>query len=434
MKSQHVCVVGSGYVGLVTGTCLAEIGHHVICIDNDPAKYEALKNGRIPIYEPGLDRLVKKNVARKRLSFGQWISEGLKEASIVFIAVGTPPQPDGSADLTYIESVSREIAEHMKAYTVVVEKSTVPVETGEQIEHTITRYKRKDVPFDMVSNPEFLREGTAIEDFLHPDRIVLGVKSKRAEKIMRDLYAPLKAKRILVTDLKSAEIIKHASNSFLATKISFINSVSRICELVGADATQVAEGMGLDPRIGASFLHPGIGFGGFCFPKDLEAFHYISKKLGYDFDLLAVVKEVNEGQRIHFVKKIEKALWVLKGKTIAVLGVAFKPHTDDVRFAPALDIIDRLQSQGARVQIFDPIALEKAAPHLKNVTVCENAYDAVKGADCLALLTEWPEFKRLNYKRIKNLMTTPLIMDGRNCLDPAQMKKLGFDYQGMGRS
>ena len=434
MKSQKICVVGCGYVGLVTGACLAEIGHHVICIDNDQQKFEALKKGKVPIYEPGLDRLIKKNIARKRLSFGQWVSEGMEHANVVFIAVGTPPMPDGSADLTYIESVAQGIAKHMKQYTVIVEKSTVPVETGEQVERTIARYKKKDVPFDMVSNPEFLQEGTAIDDFMHPDRIVLGVKSKHAEKIMRDLYAPLKVKNLLVTDLKSAELIKHASNSFLATKISFINSVSQVCELVGADATKVAEGMGFDPRIGTAFLKAGIGFGGFCLPKDLEAFHYISKKVGYNFDLLAIVKEVNEAQRAHFVKIIEKALWVLKDKTIAVLGLAFKPRTDDVRFAPALDIIEKLQNRGAKIQAFDPIAMEKALPHLKNVTLADDVYAAIKGADCIALVTEWPEFKTLDFARAKKLMTNAVIVDGRNFLDPVRLKKLGFDYHGMGRS
>lgn len=431
---MKIGVVGCGYVGLVTGTCLAEIGHHVTCIDNDPSKFDALKQGKVPIYEPGLDRLLKKNVARKRLKFAQFISEAMQDAAVIFIAVGTPPQPDGSADLTHIEAVAQEIAKNLKKYTVVVEKSTVPVQTGEEVERTISRYKNKDVPFDMVSNPEFLREGTAIEDFLKPDRIVLGVKSKRAEQVMRKVYSPIKAGRVLVTDLKSAELIKHASNSFLATKISFINSVSRICELVGADASQVAEGMGLDPRIGTAFLKPGIGFGGFCLPKDLEAFHYISKKVGYDFDLLDIVKEINVAQRLHFIKKLEKGLWVLKGKTIAVWGVAFKPHTDDVRFAPAIDIIQSLEASGAKIRLYDPIAMDKARPILKDVTFCKDAYEAVKGADALALITEWPQFKQANFRRVKKLLANPLLVDGRNCLDAKRMKTLGFDYYDMGRT
>jgi len=433
VKRKNICVVGCGYVGLVTGACLAEIGHRVVCVDNDARKIEFLQKGKIPIYEPGLDRLVFQNVKNKRLSFAERLSDGLRGVNVVFIAVGTPPHPDGSADLTFIESVAREIALNLKSYTVIAEKSTVPVETGGQVERTIMRHNRKRIPFDVVSNPEFLREGTAIQDFLHPDRIVIGVTSKRAEKVMTEVYAPLKT-HVVVTDLKSAELIKHASNSFLATKISFMNSVARVCELVGADATQVAEGMGLDPRIGRAFLHAGIGFGGFCLPKDLEAFHYISRKVGYDFDLLRIVKDVNEQQRILFVKKIEEAVWILKGKTIGILGVAFKPRTDDIRFAPAVDIIQRLQTQGARIRLFDPVAMTKARSVLNNVYYGRNAYDAAAGADCLALVTEWPEFKTLDFKRIKKAMTHPILIDGRNLYEPEKMKSLGFEYHGMGRA
>jgi UDPglucose 6-dehydrogenase len=432
MKSVKVCVVGCGYVGLVTGACLSEIGHRVCCIDNDRTKIAALLAGKIPIYEEGLDAIVRKNMKKGRLSFAYTMAEGMRDAQVVFIAVGTPPRDDGSADLTYIETVARDIAMNLKRYTVIAEKSTVPVETGEQVERTIMRCNRKKVPFDVVSNPEFLQEGTAVQDFLHPDRIVVGVKSKRAQKVMMDLYAPLKAK-MLITDLKSAELIKHASNSFLATKISFMNSVARVCERVGADVKQVADGMGLDPRIGRSFLHAGIGFGGFCLPKDLEAFYYISHRVGYDFDLLRVVKEVNEQQRIQFVKKIEEAVWILKGKTIAVLGVAFKPHTDDVRFSPAIDIIERLQALGAKIKLYDPIAMKKAEPILKNVTFCRDAYEAAAGADCLALVTEWPEFRTLNLKRIKRAMSHPTLIDGRNLYEGDKMKSLGFEYHGMGR-
>jgi len=432
MKKMNICVVGCGYVGLVTGTCLAEIGHQVICIDNDPRKLQLLRKGKMPIYEPGLEPLLLKNSKAKRLSFAAHIADGMKNAEAVFIAVGTPPQADGSADLTFIETVAREIAQNLTRYTVVAEKSTVPVETGEQVERTINRYNKKRIPFDMVSNPEFLREGTAVEDFLHPDRIVIGVKTKRAELVMKELYGPLNAK-ILVTDVKSAELIKHASNSYLSTKISFINAVGRICELVGADVEKVAEGMGLDPRIGASFLRAGLGFGGFCFPKDLEAFHYISKKVGYDFDLLRAVKDINEQQRVHFVKKIEEALWIIKGKTIALFGLAFKPHTDDVRFAPAIDVIELLQAQGAKIKAYDPVATEKAASLIKNVHLCKSATEAAAGADCIALVTEWPEFKKLDWKRIKTKMQHPIIVDGRNYLNPAEMRTLGFEYRGMGR-
>ncbi len=379
-----------------------------------------------------LDAIVHRNVKKKRLSFAHTLAEGMKGAQVVFIAVGTPPRADGSADLTFIETVARDIATNLKAYTVIAEKSTVPVETGEQVERTIMRYNRKQVPFDVVSNPEFLQEGTAVDDFLKPDRIVIGVKSKRAQKVMMQLYAPIKTTTV-ITDLKSAELIKHASNSFLATKISFMNSVARVCELVGADVKLVAEGMGLDPRIGRSFLHAGIGFGGFCLPKDLEAFHYISRRVGYDFDLLRTVKEVNEQQRALFVKKIEEAVWILKGKTIAVLGLAFKPHTDDIRFAPSIDIIERLQDLGAKIKVYDPVAMEKAQPVLKNVTFCKNAYDAATGSDCLALVTEWPQFKELNLSRIKRSMNHAVMIDGRNFYDGARMKALGFEYHGMGR-
>ena len=433
MVSLRVTVVGCGYVGLVTGACLAEIGHQVTCIDNDDQKITALLDGKIPIYEPGLDALVLKNVKKKRLGFSKDLGAAVEKSKVVFIAVGTPPREDGSADLTYIEGVAREIATHMRGYTVIAEKSTVPVETGEQVERTIRRYNKNKIPFDVVSNPEFLREGTALADFLHPDRIVIGVKSKRAQKLMTALYSPLKAKMV-VTDLKSAELIKHASNSFLATKISFINSVARVCELVGADATQVAEGMGLDPRISRSFLHAGIGFGGFCLPKDLEAFYYISKKVGYDFEMLRTVKEVNEQQRVLFCKKIEEALWILKGKTIAVWGIAFKPHTDDIRFAPSIDIIQHLEKQGATVRAFDPVAMERAKPLLTKTVFCKTAYEAAQGADCLALVTEWPEFKSLNFGRIRKSMNHPVMIDGRNLYAPEKMKTLGFEYHGMGRS
>ncbi len=432
MKSQKICVVGCGYVGLVTGACLAEIGHDVVCVDNDAQKIDMLHAGKMPIFEDGLKELVTKNVKRKRLFFSGSLPESVRRSQVVFIAVGTPPREDGSADLTYIEAVARDIALNMRGYTVIAEKSTVPVETGEQVEKTISRYNKKKVPFDVVSNPEFLREGTAVHDFLHPDRIVIGVKSPRAQKVMTELYAPLKAKMV-ITDLKSAEIIKHASNSFLSTKISFINAVSRVCEAVGADVTQVAEGMGLDVRIGKPFLYAGIGFGGFCFPKDLEAFLYISKKVGYDFELLSAVKKINESQRDLFVKKIEEALWILKGKTIAVLGLAFKPHTDDIRFAPAIDIIEKLQAKNALIRVYDPVAMPRAKAELSNVQFCVDPYEALAGADCLALVTEWPEFKTLDLKRAKKLMNHPLVVDGRNLFDPARLRTLGFDYFGMGR-
>ncbi len=429
---MNIAVIGSGYVGLVTGTCFADLGNRVICVDNDEEKIKLLKKGIMPIYEPGLEELVKRNVKEKRLSFTTSIEEGVRKSKVIFIAVGTPPKKGGEADLSYVEAVSKEIARNMKSYKVVVEKSTVPVETGEWVKHTIKINNRKKVPFDVVSNPEFLREGSAIHDFMNPDRIVLGIKSKRAEKIMTELYKPLKAP-IIITDIKSAEIIKHASNAFLATKISFINAVANLCEKTGADVLQVAEGMGYDKRIGRAFLNAGIGFGGFCFPKDLAAFRRISQKLGYDFNLLKEVEKINEAQKRLFVEKIEKALWNLNHKTIGILGLSFKPNTDDLRYAPSIDIIRALQREGAKIKAFDPAAMKKAERILKRVEFCQDAYGVAKGSDCLVILTEWNEFKELDLKKIKRLLKTPVIIDGRNIYEPKEMKRLGFEYQGIGR-
>lgn len=427
-----MAVVGTGYVGLTTGVCFAEIGHTVICVDNDENKISMLKKNKVPIYEPGLEKLLKKNVKNKRLSFIKNIKDAVKKSEVIFICVGTPPRADGSADLSYIEDVARAIAKNMDGYKLIVDKSTVPVETGEKVEITIKRNLKKDIPFDVASNPEFLREGSAVYDTFNPDRVVIGVSSKRAEDILRKVYAPLKT-QILVTDIKSAEIIKHASNSFLATKISFINAVANICERCGADVEKVAEGMGLDKRIGRSFLNAGLGFGGFCFPKDLEAFLWISKKLGYNFELLKNVREINEKQKHHLLKKIEDTLWVVKGKTIGVLGLAFKPNTDDMRFAPSIDIINRLQEEGAKIKAYDPKASERAKEIFKNVVYCNNPYEAAKGSDCLVVLTEWDEIKNIDLKRIKKLMKHPIIIDGRNIFVPKDMEKLGFVYKSIGR-
>ena len=429
---MNIAVIGSGYVGLVTGACFADLGNRVICVDNDEEKIRLLKKGMMPIYEPGLEELVKRNVKEKRLSFTTGIEEGVRRAKVIFIAVGTPPKKGGEADLSSVEAVSKEIAKNMKSYKVIVEKSTVPVETGEWVKHTIKVNNRKKVPFDVVSNPEFLREGSAIHDFMNPDRIVLGVESKRAEKIMTELYKPLKGP-IIITDIKSAEIIKHASNAFLATKISFINAVANLCERTGADVLQVAEGMGYDKRIGRTFLNAGIGFGGFCFPKDLAAFRHISHKLGYDFDLLKEVERINKAQKMLMVEKIEKTLWNLNHKTIGILGLSFKPNTDDLRYAPSLDIIKALQREGARIKAFDPAAMVKAVKIFKKVQFCRDAYEVAKGSDCLVILTEWNEFKELDLKKIKRLLKTPVIIDGRNIYDPEKMRRLGFKYQGVGR-
>ncbi|OQA91054.1 MAG: UDP-glucose 6-dehydrogenase TuaD [Elusimicrobia bacterium ADurb.Bin231] len=429
---MNLAIIGTGYVGLTTGVCLSDVGHTVFCVDNDIKKINMLKKGKIPIYEPDLEEILKRNVRKKRLFFTSSIKEVVKKTEVIFICVGTPPREDGSADLSYIEDVATAIANNMDSYKLIVDKSTVPVETGKRVETTIKRNLKKDVPFDVASNPEFLREGTAVHDTMHPDRLVIGVSSKKAENILKQVYKPLKS-TILVTDIKSAELIKHASNSFLATKISFINAVANICELCGADVEKVAEGMGLDKRIGRAFLNAGIGFGGFCFPKDLEAFLWISKQLGYNFDLLKSVKTINENQKKTFVKKIEDALWNLKGKTVAILGLAFKPNTDDMRFAPSITIISELQQAGAKIKAYDPKAQERAKEILKNVTYCRTPYETVKGADCLAILTEWEDVKNMDLSKVKKLLKHPIIIDGRNVFDPEKIKSLGFVYKSIGR-
>ncbi len=429
---MKIGIIGAGHVGLVTGACFASLGNEVVCVDNDLKKINLLKKGKSPIYEPGLTEMIRANMKEGRLSFSHQIAAAVRRAEVLFVCVGTPPKPDGEADLTSVESVAHEIAQAMTSYLLVVEKSTVPVETGEWIRRTIEENRRRKVEFDVASNPEFLREGSAIQDFMAPDRIILGVESKKAEKILRELYAPLKAP-MLVTDLKSSEIIKHASNSFLATKISFINLISRICEAVGADVEKVSEGMGLDRRIGSGFLKAGIGFGGFCFPKDLQAFIRISERAGVDSGLLRETVQINETQKRFFVEKIAKQIWNLKGKTLAVLGLSFKPDTDDMRFAPSIDILEILLKEKVDLRLYDPQAMPEARKLFKGVTFSRNAYEAARGADALLLLTEWPEFQELDFKRIKKLLRHPVIFDGRNLYDPARMKGLGFHYYGVGR-
>ncbi|MDD5618399.1 MAG: UDP-glucose/GDP-mannose dehydrogenase family protein [Candidatus Omnitrophica bacterium] len=428
----NIAIVGAGYVGLVTGACFAELGNKVICVDNDKDKIDKLKKMIMPIYEPGLEEIVKRNVKKHRLYFSHSIEKAVKDSLIIFIAVGTPPKEDGDADLTAIEKVSQAIALNMNSYKLIVGKSTVPVETGKWIEHTIKINLKKGVSFDVASNPEFLREGTAINDFLNPDRIVIGVNSKKAKDLLLDLYKPIKAPKI-VTDIKSSELIKHASNSFLATKISYINAISKICELSGADVLKVAEGMGLDKRIGKSFLDAGLGFGGFCLPKDLEAFIKISDKLGYDFKLLKIVRDINETQALDFIKKIKSTLWNIKSKCVGVLGLSFKPNTDDLRFAPALKVIERLQREDARIRVFDPQSMNKAKSILKDVYFAKDLYDAAKGCDCLLIITDWNEFKELDFTKLKKIMKQPLIIDGRNLYDKDSLAKVGFRYIGIGR-
>ncbi|MDO8525369.1 MAG: UDP-glucose/GDP-mannose dehydrogenase family protein [Candidatus Omnitrophota bacterium] len=430
---MNICIIGSGYVGLVSGACFADLGNTVICVDNDEKKIGSLNAGSIPIYEPGLAELIRRNKKEGRLSFSSNIKAGVRQCEVIFIAVGTPSRDNGEADLSFVENVSREIAAAMPAYRLIVEKSTVPVNTGEWVEHTIKAFNKRNIKFDVASNPEFLREGSAIKDFMNPDRIVIGVKSKKARDILTKLYKPLKAP-IVVTDIKSAEIIKHASNSFLATKISFINAISDICDKVGADIVEVARGIGLDSRIGREFLNAGIGFGGSCFPKDLSAFIRISEKIGYDFGMLKEVQKVNDYQKKLLIKKIEALLWNLPKKTIGVLGLSFKPDTDDIRQSPALDIIEELHREGAHIKAYDPQAMTKAEAVLpEEVRLCKDAYEAAKNSDCLLLATEWNEFKELDFKKIKRLMRQPVLIDGRNIYDPAKMKKLGFTYVGIGR-
>ncbi len=429
---MKLTIIGTGYVGLVTGTCFAEVGHQVICVDNNEAKVKLLKDGGMPIYEPGLEELVKKNVAAGRLSFTSSTQEGVEKSDIIFIAVPTPPQEDGSVDLSFIEGVSREIAGAMTSYKIIVDKSTVPVKTGEKVAETIKRYCKARVDFDVVSNPEFLREGFAVDDFMKPDRVVIGVRSQRPVQAMKDTYAPYNAP-IIVTDINSAELIKHAANSFLALKISYINAISVICEASGANVQEVANGMGMDVRIGRRFLDASLGFGGSCFPKDLSAFIQISEQLGDDFRLLKEVQRINADQMERFVKKIIDTLWVLKGKKIGVLGLAFKQNTDDVRMSPAMDLCQRLQKEGAILRVHDPKAMEKAKAVLKDVTYVDDMNDVAEGCDALVVATEWPEFKKLDLERARKALTHPIMFDGRNLFDVAEMERIGFIYKSIGR-
>jgi UDPglucose 6-dehydrogenase len=436
---MDIAIVGSGYVGLVTGVCLAHIGHTVICVDNNPDKIKVLKGGGVPIYEPGLDALLAKYRKSKRITFTTSIGDATKKAEVIFIAVGTPSKKSGDADMVYIENVAREIARHMDSYKLIVEKSTVPAQTGNRIERTIklnlpAKHKsggKSLIEFDVASNPEFLREGSAVEDFMNPDRIVIGVGSARAEKLLKEIYKPLKP-TFVVTNVATAEMIKHASNSFLATKISFINSVSQVCERVGADVLKVAEGMGYDKRIGRSFLNAGIGYGGSCFPKDVDAFVRLAEKSGYDFHLLKSVRQVNEEQKSAFVHLIEDKLWNLKDKTIAVWGLAFKSNTDDMRRAASLDIIEKLQSEGASIRAYDPKAMDNARRELKGVAFCKDIYETALDADALLLLTEWDEFARADFLRVRESMRQAVIFDGRNFLDAGKLQELGFEYHGIG--
>ena len=427
---NNICIIGSGHVGLVTGACLAELGNKVACFDNDTHKIEDLKEGKMPFYEPGLEDLVHRNTNNGRLFFTTSIEEGVKASEIIFISVGTSQKQDGTADLTLVEAVVLKISQTVDNYKVIVEKSTVPVKTGKWISKKLN--SNRGVDCDVVSNPEFLREGSALNDFMNPDRIVIGTTSERAIKIMTELYKPLKAP-VIITDIETAELIKHASNCFLALKISFINAVATICEKTGGDVVKVAEGMGRDKRIGHEFLNAGVGYGGSCFPKDLAAFIKIAEDAGYDFQLLKAVRKINDFQQQQIIDKAKSQLHGLTEKTIGILGISFKPLTDDIREAPAIHIIEKLQEAGAMVKVYDPKAMGKAREVLVNVEYCRNPYELAEGCDALIIITEWDEFRDMDLKRIKLLLRQPIIIDGRNIYDPQEMTKLGFTYYGTGR-
>ena len=433
---MKIAVVGTGYVGMVTAVCLADLGHTVTGTDVVPEKIDKASRGVSHIYEPGLEDLLKKNLKKGNLSFLHDLDETIRSSDVVFVCVNTPQREDGSADMVYVEGVSRRIADNLNSYKVVVEKSTVPVKTSLWIKRTIDLHKKSDVEFDVASNPEFLREGTAVSDFLHPDRIVIGVESERARNVLVDIYKKFKD-HLLVTNIDTAELIKHASNSFLALKISYINLISELCEKTDADVELVAQGMGMDPRIGDQFLRAGIGYGGSCFPKDIRALARIGEDLGVSFDLLKEADKINLRRIDIFVDKIKNALWILKDKVIAVLGLSFKPETDDIREAPSIKVIRRLLEEGAALRLYDPKAMENLKQVFPEKTpqvhYAKSPYDAAEKANALLLITEWDEFKEMDLKKIKGLMANPIFLDGRNIFEPAQMRELGFDYYSIGR-
>jgi UDPglucose 6-dehydrogenase len=433
---MHIAVIGTGYVGLVTGACFSEFGVSAACIDKDANKIESLNNGVIPFYEPGLEELVKRNAAQGRLKFTTNIGEAVEEALAIFIAVGTPPRGDGSADMSYVDEVAKEIANHIKSYKVIVTKSTVPVGTGERIRKIISENLKENIAFDVVSNPEFLREGSAIEDFMRPNRVIIGAQSQQAAAIMKDLYRPLYLIEtpFVTTNIETAELIKYASNSFLAVKISFINEMARLCEKVGADVNVVARGMGLDGRIGSKFLHAGPGFGGSCFPKDTKALIKIADKYGAELGIVNAAVKANEKQIAWAAGKIKNALKDIKGKTVAVLGLSFKPNTDDIREAPALEIITSLLNDGANIRAYDPVAMPNSKAAFPQITYCGDAYDACSGADAVAIVTEWNQFRNLDLERIKGLLKQPHFFDLRNIYEPEKMKAMGFEYYSIGRA
>lgn len=432
---MHIAVIGTGYVGLVTGACFAEFGVDVTCVDVDAQKIERLEAGIMPIYEPGLEQLVTKNVQAGRLRFTTDVQSAVEQALVIFLAVGTPPLPDGSPDLSFVEAAARSIADHMNGYKVIATKSTVPIGTGERLRTLIRKHQKSNSAFGIVSNPEFLREGAAINDFMRPDRVVIGSADQEAIAIMRDLYRPLYLIEapVVITSLEAAELTKYAANAFLATKISFINEIANLCEKIGCDVHDVARAMGMDKRIGSKFLHPGPGFGGSCFPKDTRALASVARQFGSESLMVDAVIEVNRKQRDAMLPKIEKLVGQVAGKTIAVLGLAFKPETNDIREAPAQEIIQGLLKRGAKVRAYDPVAMEETAKVISNIDYAEDEYEAVKDADALVIVTEWNQFRALDMSRIRDLMKTPRIADLRNIYEPEDLRELGFEYVGVGR-
>jgi UDPglucose 6-dehydrogenase len=433
---MNISVIGSGYVGLITGACFAEFGLNVSCVDNDVKKIRALKRGIVPFYEPGLEEIMQRNIKAGRLNFTSDIAEAVDSSLVIFIAVGTPPRGDGSAEMKYVEEVAKEIAKNIKSYKVIVTKSTVPVGTGEKVRKIISKNLKENIDFDVVSNPEFLREGAGIEDFMRPNRIVIGTSSDQATAIMKDLYRPLYLIEtpIVITDVKTAELIKYASNAFLATKISYINELANLCEVVGANIQTVAKGMGLDRRIGPKFLHAGPGYGGSCFPKDTLALLQIGKEHNVNLGIISATIKANEFQKEKAADTIINMLEKPKGKTVCILGLSFKPNTNDLRDAPALCIIDRLLKEGARIRTYDPVAMEDAKDFLTKVTFCNDAYDAAKGADAVVIVTEWNQFRNLDLGKLKKITKGKFFFDLRNIYEPDRLIKTGFTYYSTGRS
>lgn len=431
-ESMDVCVIGTGYVGLVTGTCLAHIGYHVICTDIDIHKIEQLNNGILTIFEPGLEKLIQENLSNHRLEFSCDMNQAVEKSTIIFIAVGTPPDMDGGADLSYVFRAAYDIAHALNGYKVIVDKSTVPVGTAMKVKDIIEKNKKNDIPFSVVANPEFLKEGSAIDDVFNADRIVIGVDEDRSKQIMGDLYKPLNLP-VFFTDIISAEIIKYASNAFLATKISFINEIANICERLGGDVTKVAQGMGMDRRISPYFLNAGLGYGGSCFPKDVNALLVSSQKIGYDFNILKAVVKVNNEQRERMVEKILNCIKGIENPCIGVLGLAFKPNTDDVREAPSLDIIKKLKER-AKIKAYDPVAMIKAHEVIPDIEYCSNLYKACEGVDALIIVTEWDEFKNIDLDEVRRNVKSPFIIDGRNIFDPRILSDKGFTYISIGRN